>query len=225
MTTESPTLVLVHGAWHGAWTWDELIPLLGEWPVVAVELPTLGDPAAGLAEDAAAVRAAVTAVDGPVVVVAHSYGGVVVTEALAGLPNVAHILYLAAFVLDVGDSLVAAAGGDGSPPWWEVGEDGLVRVTGAAEVFYNDLPAERAQAAVARLRPQALRPFLDELTAAAWREVPTSYLVTTEDNAIPAFVQRQFARRCGSVSELGASHSPFLSRPDQVAELIRQIAK
>ena len=96
-----PTYVLVHGAWHGAWAWSELERRL-EAPTVAVDLPSAAGHAAALGDleaDTAEVRRAVDAVDGPVVLVAHSYGGLPVTAAAVGAPNVAHIAYVTAFLL------------------------------------------------------------------------------------------------------------------------------
>lgn len=219
----SVTHLLVHGAWHGPGCWDRVVGELRGREVRTVELPSVGgDAAVGLDDDARVVRDAVAGIDGPVIVTAHSYGGVVASRALAGLANAAHVLYLCAFVLDTEDSLVSAAGG--APlPWWLMREDGLIDPKDPVEVFYHDLPDALAASSVADLRPQSYRSFQDRQAETAWRTIPSTYLVATEDHAIPAEAQRQMAARCGRKFELASSHSPFLSHPDYVASLLREI--
>ena len=214
--------ILVHGAWHGSWCWDRVISELGNRPVQTVDLPSVGDATKGLDDDARVLRAAVSAVDGPVVVTAHSYGGVVASRALAGLANVAHIAYLCSFVLDAEDSLLSAAGGR-PLPWWQVREDGLLDVEDPAQVFFHDVPQALAESSVAALRPQSYRSFNDQQSATAWRTIPSTYLVATEDQAVPVPAQRQMAQRCGRKFELVSSHSPFLSHPDYVVSLLSEI--
>jgi pimeloyl-ACP methyl ester carboxylesterase len=207
------TYLLVHGAWHGAWCWDELAPKLGE--VATVELPSKGDERGDLSADAAAVQAAIDAIGGPVTVVAHSYGGIAATEGVAG---VEHIVYVAAFMLDVGESLLGVVGGV-APDWWD--EDGeLVRAQRPEEIFYNDCSPEVAAAASSRLVPQTRKSFTDQLTRTAWSEIPSTYVICSNDNAIPVFAQEAMSTRAGRVERLDASHSPFLSRPDELAEII-----
>jgi pimeloyl-ACP methyl ester carboxylesterase len=218
----SVTHVLVHGAWHGSWCWNKLADELDDRPVRTVDLPSAGDAAAGLCDDAEVLRDAVTSIDGPVMVTAHSYGGMVASRALTGLANVRHVVYLCAFVLDEHDSLLSAAGG--APlPWWQVRDDGFVDPDNPERIFFNDLPSSVAATAAAALRPQSYRAFNDEQAAAAWRTIPSTYLVATDDHAIPADAQRAMAQRCGRTFELISSHSPFLSHPDYVASLLREI--
>jgi pimeloyl-ACP methyl ester carboxylesterase len=188
---------------------------------VSLQLPSVGDPATGLTEDAQALRDTVAALTGPVVVTAHSYGGVVATSALSGLANVAHVVYLCAFVLDAEESLSTVTGGRAN--WYDVRSDGLIDVINPAHVFYNDLTEAEADAAIAHLRPQSAKSFSDKLTAAAWRTIPSTYVVATDDNAFPPRAQRQMSQRCGTRYELDASHSPFLSNPDYVADLLRKV--
>jgi pimeloyl-ACP methyl ester carboxylesterase len=177
----------------------------------------------GMLDDAQAVRDAVDAVDGPVVVVAHSYGGVPTTQGLAGAANVAHIVYIAAFALDAGESLLGAVGGV-APTWWMV--DGALTTAGnaaepAESLFFNDLPDDVAHANAARLVAQATKPFSDTVTRVAWKDVPTSYLITERDTVFPLFAQEALSGRAGSaVHRLDTSHSPFLSQPDATADLI-----
>jgi pimeloyl-ACP methyl ester carboxylesterase len=225
---QEPTVVLVHGAWHGSWAWDAVASRLmrAGIDVVAVDLPSSGPhPAAltGLHEDAAVVRAAIDAVDGPVVVVAHSYGGAPVSEGAAGAANVAHLVYLTAFMLDAGESLLGLVGGQ-APPWWIVSADGgSILVDGPQDVFFNGVSDADAAAAVAALEPQSFASTTDALRAAAWKDVPSTYVVSERDNAIPVAAQEMLAARAGAVHRLDAGHSPFLSHPDEVVAIIRGV--
>ena len=217
------TLVLVPGAWHGAWAYDALRAELQARCVAssAVDLPTVGDAAADLPDDVAAVRAAVTAVDGPVVLVGHSYGGVVVTEAAHGLEQVQRLVYVTAFAPDAGQSLLDQV--DYGPLEWIVpAGDGLLGVADDAvrELFYGDLDPEAAAASQERLQPQAAASFASPVQAAAWHTTPTTYVVCTEDRCIPPQAQRRWAERAGDVVELATSHSPFLARPTALADLL-----
>ena len=227
--SETPTILLVHGAWHGSWCWELVRPILEAHgrKVITVDLPTVhsADKASlALADDVATVRDAIEAIDGPVVVVAHSYGGVPATVAAAGLPNVAHLVYIAAFVLDIGESLLAAVGGT-PPTWWDV-EGATVRAGTATEppegLFYGDVDPAVAASAVARLKSQAIKPFEDEVTAAAWHTIPSTFLIAELDAIYPLQAQEALAARAGSaVVRLQTSHSPFLSQPERTAEVIR----
>jgi hypothetical protein len=226
-----PTFVFVHGAWHGSWCWAPVRQILGErgWTTVAVELPTVHavDKAAlGMMADADAVRAAVDAVDGDVVVVAHSYGGVPATQG-AGADNVAHIVFISAFALDIGESLLAGTSGV-YPDWWNVMGDIVAPGTKdrpAQALFYGDLPAAEADAAAARLTTQSLRAYQDEVTATAWRGRPTTYLITERDAIFPVAAQEALAGRAGSsIVRLATDHSPFLSQPRAVADIIERAA-
>ena len=223
-----PTILLVHGAWHGAWCWDAVRSILESRgrTVHAIDLPTVHAPNKAeldMLDDARAVRTAVDAIAGPVVVVAHSYGGVPTTQGLAGSANVAHIVYIAAFALDAGESLLGAVGGV-PPTWWMV--DGALTTAGnpqepAESLFYNDLPADVAGANAARLLAQATKPFSDALSEVAWKTIPSTYVITERDAVFPLFAQEALSGRAGStVHRLDTSHSPFLSQPDATADII-----
>ncbi|WP_437813925.1 alpha/beta hydrolase [Sorangium sp. So ce1078] len=220
------SVVLVHGAWHGPACWSQVAcRLLGSGLDVRVPaLPSAGpDPGrpGDLAADAEAVRAALAEVPGKAVVVAHSYGGLPVTEVAARTGKVAHLVYLCAFMLDAGESLLSAIGGQ-DPPWWVTSADGRTLLPeGARDVFYNDCTDEVAAAAVAALLPQARASFTQPLSAAAWQELPSTYVICERDNAVPVFAQEAMSRRARRVRRLDASHSPFLSRPDDVVALVR----
>jgi pimeloyl-ACP methyl ester carboxylesterase len=220
------SLLLVHGAWHGSWAWDPLLDHLDGLDARTVDLPSSGaDPATlgDLRTDAEVVRTALAAMDGPVIVVGHSYGGVVVSEAATADTGAAHLVYLCAFQLDAGESLLAAVGGQ-PPPWWEV-HDGHLVVTGPEQVFYDDCPADLTRAAVDRLGLQSRAAFEQPLTRAAWREVPSTYVVCEADRALPLVAQEQMAQRADDVVRLPDGHSPFLSSPAELARVLRRIAE
>ncbi|MET9628821.1 alpha/beta fold hydrolase [Lentzea sp. NPDC006480] len=211
-------LLLVHGAWHGSWCWELLIPELEArgWTPSVVDLPSAsGSPAAGVREDAEAVREALLALDGPVTVLAHSYAGVPVGEVAASVPSVERLVYLAAHMLEPGEAVVTPLGG----PWYEPGTKMLDVPEPARGLLFADVPDERAEWAVSRLRPQSARVFEDAVTAAAWQTVPTLSVVCADDVILPpVFADRL---RAGDVVTLPGAHSPFLSRPAELAELIR----
>jgi pimeloyl-ACP methyl ester carboxylesterase len=226
-----PSILLVHGAWHGSWCWELLRSSLESrgLNVHALDHPTVHSEDArrlSLADDARGVQEAIDALAGDVIVVAHSYGGVPATIG-ATSPRVRHIIYICAFVLEAGESLLQAVGGV-KPEWWET--DGTLVVPGNAQqppqrLFYGDLEPARADAAAARLRPQALRAFTDPVTAVAWRDRPTTYILTEQDAVFPVPAQEALAARAGSaLHRLNSSHSPFLSQPDAVARIIEKIA-
>ena len=223
----SRTVVLVHGAWHGAWCWEPVIARLDAAGVrsVAVDLPSVSSSDANLQDDAACVRDALDAVADDAVLVGHSYGGAVITE--AGVHGaVAHLVYLTAFVLELGESPAKndlAGGEDGTAlnQAMQFG-DGVLTLEPelAIEAFYHDCPPDLARAAVNRLRPQSLNALQGEVTQVAWREKPATYVVCTDDRGLPTALQRANAARVGNSIDWDTSHSPFLSRPDLVADLL-----
>jgi pimeloyl-ACP methyl ester carboxylesterase len=220
------TLLLVHGAWHGAWAWGPLVDALDGLDVRTVDLPSAGNDPAVLGDlhaDAQTVRAALDGIEGPAVVVGHSYGGVVISEAVAADSGVAHLVYVCAFQLDEGESLLGAIGGQ-APPWWEVHADHVAAST-PEDVFYNGCPDDRTADAVARLGVQSRAAFEQPLTRAAWRDVPSTYVVCEDDHAIPLFAQELMCRRAGTVVRMSAGHSPFLSHPAELAATLREIAE
>ena len=222
---DRPTVVLVHGAWHGAWCWEDVASRLradGQ-PVVVVELPSV---AAGgdMYDDAQAVHDAIAAVDGETVVVGHSYGGIVITEGAAGVPGVRHLVYVTAFMLDEGESLLSAVGGT-LPDWIKPATEGRGMIaTDGERVFYNTCAPEDAHAAAERLRPQANATFEQPVRSVAWRDVPSTYVICDRDNAIPVGAQEAMAARAGTTHRLDSDHSPFVHDPDAVAALIRDAA-
>lgn len=237
-TPAPPTVLLVHGAWHGSWCWTALRAELDAAgvPSTTVDLPSVvggpgateqGDgpsPLSGLHDDAAVIRAAaasvVEATGGPVVVVAHSYGAAPAVEALTGLDGVAHLVVVTGFLLDDGESLLRSVGGT-PPPWWLASADGSTwAVADPGSTFYNGCPPEVVEESVARLLPQSAASFAESLNSAAWHTVPTTYVIGEHDNALPPEAQEAMAQRAGAVHRLGSGHSPFLSDPAALARVI-----
>ncbi len=222
-----PTLVLIAGAWHGAWLWDKVVPLLGDlgWTVQTIDLPSvaaLGEPRHGMLDDAAAVRRHLEAIDGPVVLVAHSYAGMPVTQAAAGLSHVRHIIYVAAFQLDVGDSLLGVFGAE--PDVWNVDGD-TITVNDPIENMYADVPPGDAAWAQGQLLPSSYLTVTEALSAAAWRDTPSTYVVCERDQAFPPQAQEQIAAgRASEVRRLPSGHTPMLSYPVELTLLIADVA-
>jgi pimeloyl-ACP methyl ester carboxylesterase len=222
-------VLLVHGAWHGSWCWERLAPELTAegWTVSTIDLPSAsahGDNDAGMYDDAHAIRARLGGIDGRVVVLAHSYGGLPATEAAAGAGNVSQLIYLSAFQAEKGESLAgvvqavggrlpAAHNGKMPPPDDE-----------PAERFYGGVGQEDTDRALARLVPQTTRSFAEHVTSAAWKTIPSAYLLCEQDQAIPAAMQESMATRATTVHRLRSSHSPFLSMPVALARLITAAA-
>jgi pimeloyl-ACP methyl ester carboxylesterase len=216
-----PAMLLVHGAWHGTWVWEKVERELTArgWAVHTVDLPSVaerGQPRKALYDDAAAVRERVKEIDGPVVVVAHSYGGAVVTQGVANLPTVRHIVYVCAFTLDVGESLLGFVGGQ--PDWWII-EGDIMTPDDPWALFYHDVEQPEAERAIDRLRPISYVSVTETLTAAAWRNVASTYIICDRDAAMGAS-QDLLAKRATHIRHLPSSHSPMLSMPSELTDLI-----
>lgn len=226
--TSRPVIVLVHGGWHGAWCWAPLEPALRAhgFDVRAVELTSHGtDPTTvgDLPSDVALVRDTVRAVSGPVVLLGHSYGGLVITEAAAGLENVRQLAYLAAFfAAEPGTSMRSLTGG-GRAPWLNF-QDGLMSVASGwgTRLFYSDCPPQVAADAERRLQPQSAVSFAQEVTTVSWRTIHSTYFVCTEDRAVSPDAQRRWSELVDDRVEINSGHSPMLSQPDHLAKLIAE---
>lgn len=224
------TVALVHGLWHGAWSWDGVRRLLDDAgvPSAAVELPMTG-----LADDVATTRRVLDGVTGPVLLVGHSYGGAVVTE--AGLhPAVRHLAYVAAMQLAEGESISRVLPELEIPPTrlaeaLRFSPDGstidLDPVRGPDLVYGPDADPALVAGALPRLRPVARRVFRDVPGAAAWRQRPSDHVVCTEDRTVHPDLQRAMAAR-GSARrhEWACGHSPQLTEPGRVAAFLRGLA-
>ncbi|WP_369221616.1 alpha/beta hydrolase [Streptomyces sp. R39] len=223
-----PALLLVHGAWHDSSAWRLLAEHLPDVDVRTVRLPSTGDDPTRLGDlyaDAARIEVALGEIGGPAVVLGHSYGGAPVSQTPAG-PGIVRVIYLAAMMQDVGDTVLTPTGGV-HPGYWDVhGEDGdrpgYFGVADPVEVLYNGVDPQLAEAAVASLRSQSLASVTQPLTRAIWHDVPSSYIVCERDRAIPAAFQRSMARQADRVRPMDSGHSPFLSHPAELARLIRE---
>jgi pimeloyl-ACP methyl ester carboxylesterase len=223
-TDPGPTVVLVHGGWHNDSDWDLVRAQLDERgiPSVAVQLPQ-----STLDQDAAVVRKAVEAAPGDVIVVAHSWGGSPATMGAAGADKVKHLIYLAAFMIEAGlpvtqfETRHDTTGGTAMVP---DGDYMVIDPELAIAAFYHDVDPELAARTAAGLRPFELRGFqpVETDVVAAWKTVPSTYVLTTDDQAVHPEDQRIMAANAGEVVEIPTSHSPFLSRPELVADIIAE---
>ncbi|MBT2234208.1 alpha/beta fold hydrolase [Nonomuraea sp. NEAU-A123] len=235
-TTEKalPTLVLVHGAWHGAWAWDPVVPLLTEagLSVRAVQLSGLGRGPGrhDLAGHAAFLRSELAALDGPVTLCGHSYGGAVITEAAAGAPNVASLIYLTAFLLEAGESCAdanALTPAPADPALGPTAEGDYLHVSEAAarHLFYGGCSPEQVAAATGRLTPEHIGTVTAPATRAAWHEIPSTYIVCARDVALSPQAQRAMAGRATRRAEIGSAHSPMLSHPRELTALLTEAVR
>jgi pimeloyl-ACP methyl ester carboxylesterase len=230
MSVRRSTVVLVHGGWHGSWCWVPVVSLLERRGVSVrtVDLPSIDadpDDRSALSGDAAAVARLLDDLREPALLCGHSYGGMVITQAAAGRQDVTRLVYLCAFMPDAGESLLSIIGG--RAPWIVAHDDGrwLPDLEQAATTFYGDCDAEVQRASTARLRPMPTAPIEEPVSSAAWRDIPSTYVVCTQDMAIPVEWQRErFASRADEVVELEAGHSPFFSQPAAVADLLAELA-
>lgn len=226
-------VVFVHGACvkDGGWWWHRTAELLQERGVQSVTpaLPSCGEAGAaagaggpGLPEDVEAVRKVLQQGEDPIVVVGHSYGGIVAAEAAAGVGSVQHLLFVSSYLAEVGQSL-SSFGGEEPAPFLDVdpgaGTFG-VRPELLIETFLQDCDPDVQAQAGSRLARQSVQVTQQPVGAAAWQHVPSTYLVCAQDKGTPAERQREFARRAASVVEIEAGHHPFLSQPAAVRDLL-----
>ncbi|WBB61769.1 alpha/beta hydrolase [Streptomyces sp. WMMC500] len=220
-------IVLVHGGFVDGSGWQGVHEHLTAdgYRVHVVQNPTLS-----LAGDVAATHRILDALDGPAVLVGHSYGGVVITEA-GNHANVAALAYIAAFAPDAGESVdtLIADPPPGAPvPPILPPQDGFLFLDRSrfAESFAADLPAAQAAFMADSQVPWGVEALAGAVSAPAWRGKPAWYLVSTEDRMIPPPAQRAMAERTGAtVSETPGSHSVYVSRPAVVADVIIQAAE
>ena len=212
------TAVLVHGAWHGAWCWDAVIEGLAlfDLDAVAVDLPMTS-----FSEDVRCVQDAIASAGEPLLLCGHSYGGAVITEAGAQQPHVDRLLYICAVAPAKGEATLRPGDERLTLPrntWIRIEPDK------AKETLYSDVDSADAASAISRLRPLSLDCFATPLTAAAWRERTSTYLICSRDRSMPLGRQQEYARRCSTVLQLDSGHSPFLTVPAALAALIAETA-
>jgi pimeloyl-ACP methyl ester carboxylesterase len=224
---DSMNIVLVHGGFVDGSGWAGVFKILTEdgYNVTVVQNPTLS-----LADDAAVTKRAIAAQGGPVLLVGHSYGGAVITEAGTD-PRVAGLVYVAAFAPDTGESvssLIANPPPDAPVPPILPPQEGFLLLDKAKfrDSFAADVDAKTAEFMANSQVPWGVQALTGTITTPAWRTKPSWYLLTTEDRMIPPPAQRMMSKRAGStVTEVAASHSVYVSQPAPVAALIAKAAK
>jgi pimeloyl-ACP methyl ester carboxylesterase len=221
------TVVLVHGAFADASGWSRVIPILERdgYFVTAVQIPLTS-----LSDDIATAKRVVDAQKGPVVLVGHSYGGAVITGAAAGNPNVKALVYLAAFAPEAGEPLGEPGKKFAQPPLNSAlipDAAGSLYIDRAKfhDAFCKDLPEAEASVMAATQKPLASSVFEASVSAAAWKTIPSWYVVSSQDRAINPELERFYAKRMGATtSEIAASHVAFLSHSKEVAKIIEDAA-
>jgi pimeloyl-ACP methyl ester carboxylesterase len=222
-----PTVVLVHGAWADASSFNDVTNRLQRrgFTVIAP-----ANPLHGLASDASYLSSILTTISGPIVLVGHSYGGMVITNAANGNANVKALVYIAAFAPDAGDSLGSLGAMN---PGSELGPttllfrphpsglDVYIAPEAFHEVFAADLEARTTAVMAAGQRPIDASALGEPSGEPAWKTIPSWYMVATEDHAIPPATQRFMAQRAGATTvEVSASHVAIISKPGAVTDLI-----
>ena len=223
-----PNIVLVHGAWADGSCWSGVIELL-QAEGFQVRAPQF--PLNSLADDVARLRQVLEFQDGPTIVVGHSYGGQIITALGADAPNVVGLVYIAAFGLDEGESLGALLSqGPVTPSLAHLFTDsrgfGWLSEDDFVNHFAADVEPKRARVLYAVQQDLASSAFTDVMGEPSWKSLPSWYLVSANDEAIPPDGERQFAARMGATTvEVPASHVAMVSHPAEVAELVEQAAE
>ena len=226
MTDKPISIVLVHGGFVDGSGWQGVHAILSQqgYEVIVVQNPTLS-----LADDVAVTKRAIAAAKNPVVLVGHSYGGVVITEA-GNDPKVASLAYIAAFAPDAGESVdtLIANPPPGAPvPPILPPQDGFLFLDRAkfAASFAADVEPGLAQFMADSQVPWGVEALAGKVSQPAWKSKPTYYLVASDDHMIPPPAQRAMATRAGAtVAETSGSHAFYVSKPAEVARLIEQAA-
>ena len=223
-----PNIILVHGAWADGSSWSAVIEDLQAkgYKVTAPQFPLTS-----LADDVARLRQVLALQEGPTILAGHSYGGQIITALGTDAPNVAGLVYIAAFGLDKGESLGALLSQGPTPPALAhqlVDNRGFVWL--AQEDFVNHFAADvepvRATVMYAVQQPLAASAFNEVMGVPAWKALPSWYLVATDDRALPPAAQRLFAKRMGAtVVEIPSSHVAMVSHPRDVVQLTETAAK
>ncbi|MFG2638944.1 alpha/beta fold hydrolase [Streptomyces sp. NPDC048362] len=226
-----PTVVLVHGAFADSSSWNNVIKILQQrgYPVVAP-----ANPLRGLPGDSAYLTSVLRSIHGPIVLVGHSYGGEVITNAAESDPDVKALVYAAAIAPAKGESandILGAYPGSKLPdalnpvpypkPDGTTATDLYIKPDKFREAFAGDVPASTAAVMAATQRPVDAASLADKSEAEAWKTIPSWYLVTAHDEAIPPAAQRFMAKRAGAhTAEVNSAHDVAVSHPADVAHLI-----
>ena len=231
-----PTVVLVHGGWADSSGWNGEISRLAKagYPVIAP-----ANPLRGLTSDADYVRSVLQSINGPIVLVGHSYGGAVITNAARAVPNVKALVYIAAFAPDTGETLQGLVtknpGTMITPdaldtrqyplPGGGEGTDLYIKNSAFHDAFAGDLPLSTTNLMWAEQRPFSVAAFTEPSGDPAWKTTSSWYLVSTNDHAIPPATQWFMARRPHAhIATVNASHVPMISHPGVTTDLILRAA-
>lgn len=232
-----PTIVIVHGGWADSSGWSGEISRLEKdgYPVIAP-----ANPLRGLTSDADYIRSVLQSITGPIVLVGHSYGGAVISNAARGVPNVKALVFIAAFAPDTGETLatlvtmnpgtmITPTALDTRPYPLPAGGEGIdlyIKKSAFHDAFAGDLPLTMTNLMWAEQRPFSLAAFTEPSGDPAWKTIPSWYLVSTEDRAIPPATESFMASRAHAHTEtVNASHVSYISHPDATAELILKAAQ
>jgi len=227
MPSVPPKVVLVHGAWADGSSWARVIPLLLSrgLSVTAAQLPLTS-----IKDDAAVTQRLIDGVEGPVILVGHSWGGMAVTET-GGDAKVSALVYISAFAPEIGENGSSLIGGHPTPPALSTtttDKAGFVRQTrdGFLKNVAPDLPVTDAEVLAATQGPLAGKAFNDSVTTAAWKTKPSWFIVTVDDRVVHPELQATEAKRMGAETTIlrSSSHMSILSHPTEVAEVIWEAA-
>lgn len=232
---DKPTIVLVHGSWADASGWTDVIEKLQSkgYPVIAP-----ANPLRGIASDSAYIASVLASVEGPIVLVGHSYGGAVITNAATGNPNVKALVYIAGFALAndesiaglfetfPGSQVLTALHTVPFPlPDGSTGVDVYLEQDKFHDIFVQDVSPRTAAAMGATQRPIALSILEEPSGEPAWETIPSWFLIPEQDNVIPPDAHRFMAERAsGYVVEVKGSHAIMVSKPNEVFDLIERAA-
>ena len=219
-------VVLVHGAWADGSSWSKIIPLL---QAKGLHVACVQNPLTSIADDVAATHRIINAQDGPVLLVGHSYGGAVITEAGVN-PKVAGLVYVAAFAPDQGETLAGLAEPYGPTPLFaEIAplEDGFIQLTpkGVTECFAQDLSPEEKNTMIATQAATQSALLGTPIKQAAWHTKPSWFVIAANDRAISPEQEKVTAKRMGATTlTLPTSHVAMLAKPKEVADFIAEAA-
>ncbi len=212
------SIMLIHGAWHGSWCWDFVEKgLINE----GVETHSINLPFTGVEDDIASVSNAIDEIDNQVILLGHSYGGIVISGAAEAKRNVDQLIYLSAILLKAGESMQL----DGSKIQIDVDENLIssVKKSAAIQAFYADVDPNLAEASIELLRPFPIVAGSKGI-GEAWREKHSTYIICREDEAIPPELQYDMAKKADRIIEWECGHSPFLSKPKLVIDFLLDLA-